>query len=83
MADPVLKDKIKEILKKEFPDDTVDVSDGFQDNVHVIVVSRKFDDMSSTDMIDYIWTLIDRSDLPEAQKKLVSMILPVSPADLK
>jgi acid stress-induced BolA-like protein IbaG/YrbA len=40
-ADSALKEKIKRILQNDFPSETVDVSDGYSDNIHVIVVSRR------------------------------------------
>jgi stress-induced morphogen len=45
MADTRLKTKIKTILKSSAfrdPDDAVYVSDGSDDNIHVVVVSEKF-----------------------------------------
>jgi uncharacterized membrane protein len=43
MADLAFKEKVQQVFKREFPDDTVDVSDGYHDNVHVVIVSRKLD----------------------------------------
>ena len=45
MADEQLKQKVYNALKQSYfsgPDDTVDVSDGPADSIHVVVVSRKF-----------------------------------------
>ena len=43
MAEKTFKEKVKKVFKQEFPEDTVDVSDGYRDNVHVVIVSRKLD----------------------------------------
>ncbi len=84
-ADPKLMDTIAKILRAEFPNDTVDVSaSGVGDNIHVIVVSRKFDAMKNEKQKqDYLWDLIDKSKLSEKQKLCMSLILPTSPADIK
>lgn len=82
-ADPQLKSKIETILRARFPGETVDVSDGHGDNVHVIVVSRKFDGMREKEKQDLLWRAIDESDLSDAEKVRISLILPYSPGDLK
>ena len=79
-----LPDRIRGILKTEFPDETVDVSlSGIRDNVHVIVVSNKFDRMTEKKKQDYLWELIDESSLSEEEKLRISMVLPVSPKELR
>jgi acid stress-induced BolA-like protein IbaG/YrbA len=80
-----LKSKIERILRKKFPQqgETVDVSDGSGDNIHVIVVSRQFDNMKEKSKQDLLWGAIDRSKLTDAEKVKISMILPYSPDDLK
>lgn len=82
-ADPQLKKKIETILRTEYPGDTVDVSDGYRDNIHIIVVSRKFDGMREKEKQDMLWSAIDKSNLSDAEKVKISLILPYSPADLK
>ena len=81
------KDEIKAILleaiKIVFPEDTVDVSDGYRDNIHVMVVSRKFDGRPDQEKQDMIWDPINASDLSEEEKLLISLALPLSPADIK
>ena len=61
----------------------VDVSDGFRDNVHVIVVSRKFDNMREKEKEDFLWGAIDRIGLSEEEKVRISLVLPYSPDELK
>jgi len=82
-ADRTLMDKIHAALKKEFPADTVDVSPGYGDNVHVVVMSRKFDNMSEQQKQDYVWGLINASGLTAEQKIRISLLLPLSPAEVK
>lgn len=82
-ADPELKKRIEEILRKEFPGDTVDVSDGYTDNIHVIVVSRKFDGKGEKEKQDLLWGAIERSSLSDSEKVKISLILPYDPRDLK
>jgi hypothetical protein len=80
--------EIKRILenafRREFPNDTVDISDGYQNNIHILVVSRRFDTISSEqEKQDLLWGIIDKTDLTGAEKLLISLVLPVSPALLK
>lgn len=78
-----LKEQIKAILQKEFPSETVDVSDGYAENIHVIVVSHRFTGLSETQKQDLLWGAIDRSNLDFKDKCKISLILPYSPSDLK
>jgi acid stress-induced BolA-like protein IbaG/YrbA len=82
-ADPVLKKKVEEILRIEFPNETVDVSDGHADNIHVVVVSQKFSQMHEKEKQDLLWDAINKSSLADSEKVKISLILPYSPADLK
>lgn len=82
-ADPELKKKIEGVLRTEFPGETVDVSDGYGDNVHVIVVSRRFNGMREKEKQDLLWSTIDKSGFTDAEKVKISLILPYSPSDLK
>jgi acid stress-induced BolA-like protein IbaG/YrbA len=82
-ADPQLKKKIETILRARFPGETVDVSDGHGDNIHVIVVSRQFDGIGEKAKQDLLWCTIDDSDISDAEKVKISLILPYSPGDLK
>ena len=82
-ADRALMRKIEANLRRHFPRDTVDVSPGYHDNVHVLVVSRKFDRMSEKRKQDYLWELINSGDLTEEERTRISLILPLSPAEVK
>jgi hypothetical protein len=85
-TDAVVK-HIDEILRSKFDDNnsTVDVTlSGIRDNIHVVVVSKKLDRYrTSKTKQEYLWKLIDESDLSEADKHRISLIMPLSPAELK
>ena len=75
---------LEKAFRSEFPTDTVDVSDGYESNIHILVVSRRFDKISSErEKQDLLWGIIDKTDLTDAEKQLISLVLPVSPALLK
>jgi len=78
-----IKQALENALRAEFPKDTVDISDGFQENIHVLIVSRRFDGMAEQDKQDLLWNVIDRTDLNEDEKRLISLTLPYSPAQIK
>ena len=83
-ADPELKKRIENILRKHFPKDTVDISDGYSENIHIVVVSRKFDGKKSAESCDMIWAMLDETGiLTDEEQHRISLILPYSPAELK
>ena len=77
-----IKKIIERKLREQFPHDTVDISDGYQDRIHIIVVSRKFDEMTDKDATEYLWSLIQNA-IEEDEQTLISLIIPYSPAILK
>ena len=84
MADNLLKKKVRDALRTTYfnaPDDLVDVSDGDGDNVHVVVVSRKFDKESNVKE-DLIWSVLTDKLEPEEWGK-VSLWTGVSPEVIK
>ena len=59
MANEKLKTKIHEALKRGYFSDStdfVDVSDGFDDLIHIVIVSRKFDGRRIKEKEDLIWS---------------------------
>jgi hypothetical protein len=78
-----IKGVLAKAFRREFPQDTVDISDGYAENIHVLVVSRRFDGMSEQDKLDWLWGIIDSANLRAAEKALISVLLPVSPAEIK
>ncbi len=83
-ANPETKKKIEEVLRHHFQENAyIDVSDGYQDNIHVIVVSNELDEKSEREKQEILWDLIDDAELPESEKTKISLILPLSRSNLK
>ena len=85
MAEAQLKQKIRNAMRKAFfndPDDLVDVSDGPDDSIHLVVVSRKFDGRRMKDKNDLIWSVLVRNLQPEEWGK-VSLSVGTSPEEIK
>ena len=47
------------------------------------VVSRRFDAMEEAAKQDLLWKIIDTTDLTDDEKRLISLVMPVSPAEIK
>ena len=80
-----LKGKIRKALKQNLftsPDDLVDVSNGANSFIHVVVVSRKFESHSPGDNHDLLWTEITKLLKPEEWGK-ITLSVGVSPEDIK
>ena len=79
-------DQIKAVLekafRKEFNGDTVDVSHGYGNNIHIVVVSRKFQGKRDRIRQDWLWTIVDRTNLTDDEKGLISLLYPVSPDEI-
>ena len=80
---PKIKATLEQAFRNVFPNDTVDISDGYQNNIHVLIVSRRFDVMSEKNKQDALWPIIDGTDLTDAEKASISLVMPVSPAEVK
>jgi len=78
-----VKTILTDALRAEFPHDTVDISDGYKENIHVLDVSRRFDGMPEQNKQDWLWGIIDGAGLSEKEKLLISLVLPLSPAQIK
>ncbi len=79
-----LKKKIEELLRNEFNENsTVDVSDGYQDNIHIVVVSHKFSGKTENEKQDMLWRLIESGDISDLEKNKISLIIPYGPEELK
>lgn len=82
-ADPNTIKHIQDLLKPHFPDSLVDVTpSGIRDNIHIKVISRRFDGMKDQQREEFLWDLIDSSDLSREDKLCISLLLPLSPDDL-
>jgi stress-induced morphogen len=85
MADAQLKEKIRVTLKDVYfkdPDDLVDVSDGPEDSVHIVIVSRKFDGRRMKEKNDLIWSVLVQKLAPEEWGK-ISLSIGASPEEIK
>ncbi len=85
MAEAQLKQKIHDSLKTVYfvdPDDSVDVSDGPDDSIHVVIVSRKFDGRRMKEKNDLIWSLLVENLSKEEWGK-VSLSVGASPEEIK
>ena len=78
-----IKAALESAIRAEFPNDTVDISDGYKDNIHVLVVSRRFDTMTDAEQNDLLWDLIKKAGLGDGERSLISLALAVSPAMIK
>lgn len=85
MASKTLKQKIYNSLKSGYFSETtdlVDVSDGFDDLVHVVIISRKFDGKLARERHDLIWSELTRQ-LSNEEWAHVSLSVGASPEDVK
>ena len=62
-----LAPKVVAALRGEFPTDTIDVTEGYQGRVHVLVVSSKFNDLSEHARQDLLWGILKAELAYEAQ----------------
>lgn len=85
MADTQLKQKIHDVLKSAYFKDTsdlVDVSDGPDDDVHLVIVSRKFDGRRMKEKNDLIWSVLVQN-LPPDEWGKISLSVGASPEEIK
>lgn len=78
-----VKSILRVAFRDKFPTDTVDIENGYQENIHVLIVSRLFDYLNDKERNDYLWHIMDGTDLSDDEKKLVSLTMAVSPAEIK
>jgi hypothetical protein len=86
MAEQQVRERIHDVLKGGYfkdPEDLVDVSDGPDDSIHVVIVSRKFDKHPRMkEKHDLIWSELTRN-LPQEQWSKISLSIGVSPEEIK
>ena len=85
MTDEGLKKKVRKVLKRGYfknPDDLVDVSDGGDGNLHIVVVSRKFDGLRMKAKNDLIWAELQKNLSPEEWGR-ISLTIGTSPEEIK
>jgi len=85
MADSQLKQKVHNVLKGVYFKDRealVDVSDGSDDSIHVVIVSRKFDGRRMKEKNDLIWSVLVQNLSPDEWGK-ISLSVGASPEEIK
>jgi acid stress-induced BolA-like protein IbaG/YrbA len=85
MADNALKAKIYDVLKRGYfngPDDSVYVSDGSDELIHVVVVSEKFDGHRSREKRELLWDELEKG-LSEDELGHISLSIARSPEEIK
>lgn len=85
MPDETIKHKIYDVLKGGYfnsPDDLVDVSNGDEDCIHVVVVSRKFEEPWSGRNDDLLWSELTNNLSPEEWGR-ISLSVARSPEEIK
>lgn len=85
MTNGDLKSKIHDVLRNGYfsgKDDLVDVSDGSEDCVHLVVVSRKFDGRRYQERKNLIWDELEKGLSPEEYEK-ITLSIGKSPEEIK
>ena len=85
MADAQVKQKIHDELKNAYfkdVSDLVDVSDGPDDSIHLVIVSRKLDGRRMKEKDDLIWSILVKGLRPEEWGK-ISLSIGTSPEEIK
>ena len=78
-----LCEKIENMLLPEFGESMVDVSlSGIRDNIHIVIMSRFFDNMPEWEKQENVRVILN-DNLEDEEKKGISLIVPVSPDELK
>jgi len=85
MVNKQLKKKVYNVLKRGYfngPDDAVDISEGPEDSIHLIIISRKFDGKRLKEKNDLIWSELMQHLVAEEWGK-VSLSIGASPEEIK
>jgi len=74
---------IEQMLKAEFvathPGSEIQVSEGWGDNIHVLVVSEAFKGMPAEKRDDMVWPILEK--LPEDEMIYISLCLLLTPEE--
>jgi stress-induced morphogen len=85
MPDTRLKAKIEKVLRKAYfadASDYIDVSDGDDADIHIVIVSRKFNGMRLKAKHDLIWDALMEGLKPEEWQK-ITLSVGKSPDEIK
>ncbi|MBI1930671.1 hypothetical protein HYR99_41295 [Candidatus Poribacteria bacterium] len=81
MVDETFKNKVTQLFRAAFPEGYVDVSEGYHDRLHVLVISRDFDGLTEREKQTRLWE-IARRELAEKTTE-ISLLIGYSPDELK
>lgn len=70
-----IKKSLERAIRIQFPRDTVDISDGYEDNIHILVTSRQFDNMSESHRHEIVGELIENANLTKREEGLISLVI--------
>jgi len=65
--------RVVEVLRQEFPTDTIDTNEGYNGRVHVKLVSRRFNGMNEQEKQQFIWDLF--RDKLDTDAEVISLAL--------
>ncbi len=85
MVNEQLKKKVHDVLKNGYfsgPDDAIDVSNGPEDSLHLIIVSRKFDGKHLKEKNQLIWSELMKYLAADEWGK-ISLSIGASPDEIK
>ncbi len=85
MADKTLKKKLRDTLKNACfndPNDRIAVSDGLNGNIHLSIVSHRFDGLGLKEEQDLIWSVLLENLQPDEWGK-ISLSVGSSPTAIK
>jgi acid stress-induced BolA-like protein IbaG/YrbA len=85
MTDKQLKKKVYDVLKTGYfsgSDDAIDVSNGPEDSLHLVIFSRKFEGKYLKEKNDLIWSELMQHLAPNEWGR-VSLSIGVSPEEIK
>jgi stress-induced morphogen len=78
-----LKERLRAALRDHFKHDTVDITDGYKGNVHILIVSREFDGKGDYERQAMLHRIIDNAGLTKSQFSKISLLLALSPGEIK
>ena len=85
MMDQAVKAQIRDSLKQTYfsdVDDLVDISEGDDEGIHVVIVSRKFDGQRMAEKNDLVWGFLVEMPRPEVWRQ-ISLTVCASPEEVK
>jgi hypothetical protein len=81
MVNETFKNEVTEIFQTAFPTGYVDVSEGYHERLHVLVVSRDFDGLTEREKQARLWE-VARQELADKTTE-ISLLIGYSPDELK